>query len=94
MVGILGNMCCIKRVRLELLQCSDSVSLLLGLFDRPEPQILIQLVRLLHTIAWDLLNESGLTAAWLESELSNATLTNHLFFILNSSTNGEYQPVK
>lgn len=89
LVGMLGNMCCLENVRVELLRFSELISFLLGLFDRPEPHILIQLVRLLHCIAWDLVKETGQSAIWLESELSNAQLTNRLFFILNSSTNEE-----
>lgn len=83
-------MCCQENVRIELLKCDDTITFLLKLFERPEPHILIQLVRLLHSIAWDLVKESGFSAVWLESELSNSRLSKHIFFILNSSTNGIY----
>ncbi|CAH1401950.1 unnamed protein product [Nezara viridula] len=89
LVGIIGNMCCQENVRTELLKCENTITFLLKLFERPEPHILIQLVRLLHSIAWDLVKESGFSAVWLESELSNSRLSKHIFFILNSSTNEE-----
>ncbi|KAK9498741.1 hypothetical protein O3M35_003308 [Rhynocoris fuscipes] len=90
MIGLLGNMCCVsEKVRQELSMRDETIANLLRLFEIPDAPILVQLIRLLHATAWDLLKEKDNVPSWLEKELNNFNLCNHVTFILKSSTNDE-----
>ncbi|XP_073993349.1 uncharacterized protein isoform X2 [Rhodnius prolixus] len=90
MVGLLGNMCCVSsNVRIELSQREETITNILLLFDSPDAPVLIQLIRLVHATAWDLLKEKDNVPSWLENELISFRLCNYITFILKSSTNDE-----
>ncbi|KAL1131357.1 hypothetical protein AAG570_010975 [Ranatra chinensis] len=88
-VGVIGNMCCVESVRGELSQRKETVETLLALLETPDSCVLVQLVRLLHSTAWDLVHNPDYGPHWLENEFNNTRLSSHIAFILMSSTNEE-----
>uniref|UniRef100_T1HRN2 Protein rhodnius neglectus n=1 Tax=Rhodnius prolixus TaxID=13249 RepID=T1HRN2_RHOPR len=73
----------------ELSQREETITNILLLFDSPDAPVLIQLIRLVHATAWDLLKEKDNVPSWLENELISFRLCNYITFILKSSTNDE-----
>ena len=83
-------MCCVENVRGELSRRENTFETLLVLFETSDPAILIQLVRLLRSTAWDLVHNPDFGPHWLEKELNNTRLSTNIAFILMSSTNGKF----
>ncbi|BET00946.1 Serum amyloid A-like 1 [Nesidiocoris tenuis] len=91
LVGIVSNLCCHESVRSELPKNPELIYQLISLLDDPDPHVLIQLTRLFHSCAWDLISESspGQQQHWLEGPINSGQLNNIFSFILKSSTNEE-----
>lgn len=91
MVGLLGNMCCVKEVREELANQEEMQDTLLELLTCPDSPTLIQLVRLFQSIAWDLIKPDRRSISltdqhWFEKQMVNSQFPLYLSFILSSST--------
>lgn len=94
MVGLFGNMCCVKEVRDELAKQEEMQETLLELLTCPDSPTLIQLVRLFQSITWDLIKSDGQSFTstdqhWFEKQMGNAQFPLSLSFILSSSTCGK-----
>lgn len=93
LIGMIGNMCCDKDVRNMLANQEDIQDTLLSLLSNPDPLILVQLMRLLECIAWDLLKPESTELMttdkhWFENHLESEQFAIHIAFILSSSTSG------
>jgi len=88
-VGIVGNMCCEASVRSALCSRQGTTDLLLSLLDSPDSLTLIQLLRLFHSAAWDLVRNPDYGPHWLDCEVTSMRVCSHITFILSSSTNDE-----
>lgn len=79
-------MCCVEDLRHNF--PSKSLDVLLSLFDvRPDALTLLQVVRLLHSVSWDLQSRAT-EGHWLDNETTICRISSYLNFILTSSTNG------
>ncbi|XP_014252165.1 uncharacterized protein LOC106668168 isoform X2 [Cimex lectularius] len=87
LLGIVANMCCDKNVRQVLSEKVETVAILTALLDESDPPILIQLIRVMHAVAWDIVQESDFSPKWLEDAITNSLLAPYFSFILKSSTN-------
>ncbi|XP_075231884.1 uncharacterized protein LOC142330488 [Lycorma delicatula] len=93
-VGILRNMCCFDEVRQMISERPEMTQLLMQLLTSSDTLTLIQLVRLLHTFAWDLVKQEDQRSCttqkhWLEKQMDCQHLCDKLSFLLNSSTNDD-----
>uniref|UniRef100_A0A1B6MPX7 Protein SAAL1 n=1 Tax=Graphocephala atropunctata TaxID=36148 RepID=A0A1B6MPX7_9HEMI len=92
LVGIMGNMCCVREARAAVSEDARLYSVLLQLLTCLDPQTLVQLSRCLQSFTWDLLREDATLAAdqhWLEQQVVSGHLSSSLAFILSSSVNEE-----
>uniref|UniRef100_A0A1B6BYF0 Neurochondrin n=2 Tax=Clastoptera arizonana TaxID=38151 RepID=A0A1B6BYF0_9HEMI len=91
LIGIIGNMCCEKSVRNALAEHKESQDTLLSLLSNPDPQTLVQLMRIVEHLAWDIVKpqETMPDKHWFEKQLESGVISLHLGFILSSSTSEE-----
>ncbi|KAG8256609.1 hypothetical protein J6590_064740 [Homalodisca vitripennis] len=90
LVGIVGNMCCVREARTVVSEDTQLHGMLLQLLTCPDPQTLIQLSRCLQSFTWDLLRGDATLVAdqhWLERQVVSGHLCSSLAFILSSSLN-------
>lgn len=84
LIGIIGNMCCLKETR-EYLCNSDSVmAVLLSQLSSSDPLILHQLMRLLYSAL--LFENSGDEAVWFNHFKNCEDLVEKFSYILSNST--------
>uniref|UniRef100_A0A1B6F151 Protein SAAL1 n=1 Tax=Cuerna arida TaxID=1464854 RepID=A0A1B6F151_9HEMI len=92
LVGIVGNMCCVREARAVVSEDTRLYGMLLQLLTCPDPQTLVQLSRCLQSFTWDLLRGDATLVAdqhWLERQVVSGQLCSSLAFILSSSLNEE-----
>ncbi|XP_011300930.1 protein saal1 [Fopius arisanus] len=87
-VGIIGNLCCQSDVLPRLVEKSELVDSLLNLLLCNDPETLIQVLRVLQTVVWNLQSESP-NSKWVDRLKNCKFLGTALVFILKSSTNGK-----
>ncbi|XP_039290953.1 protein saal1 isoform X2 [Nilaparvata lugens] len=92
-VGILHNMCCVEEVRKELCEMPETTSCLMDTLSSNDSLTLVQAVRLLNTVAWDVVHqveERDPSPHWLARAVDDLQLSSRLAYILLSSTRPDY----
>lgn len=84
LLGIIGNMCCLKDTREYLCGSSTVMTVVLAQLASPDPLILHQLMRLLYSAI--LFENSGDEAVWFAHFKSYEDLVEKFAFILSNST--------
>lgn len=85
-LGILGNMCCVKNVAAVFLNTSELLASVMAYLTSPEVPILVQVLRLVNACLYTA--ESDDIAKWLE-RFESINYTQTLCFILENSSNKE-----
>ncbi|RZF33850.1 hypothetical protein LSTR_LSTR008973 [Laodelphax striatellus] len=91
-VGILHNMCCVEELRKVLCDMPETTSCLMDTLSSNDSLTLVQAVRLLNTVAWDVVHqveERDPSPHWLVRAVDDLQLSKRLAYILLSSTRPE-----